>query len=67
MGGLYFEEEIFIQNAVKHEFQQGFDDIVLEDSHFTMFSEQELFSWTVDIVRGWLVDIYQSGGEFGKE
>ena len=31
-----------------------------------MFSEQELFSRTVDLVREWLVDIYQSRGEFGK-
>jgi hypothetical protein len=66
IGGLYLEEKRFLRNAVKHEFQRGFEDIPLEDSHLTTFSEQELFSRTVDFVRGWLVDIYQSRGEFGK-
>ena len=66
MGGLYLEEEVFLRKAVKIEFRRDFEDIALEDSHLTMFSSQELFSRTVDFVRGWLVDIYQSRGKFGK-
>ena len=31
-----------------------------------MFSKKEVFSRYVDFVRSWLVDIYQSRGEFDK-
>ena len=66
IGGLYIEQDRILQDAVNKEFDRGFDNITSEHLHLTMFSKQEVLSRSVDFVRSWLVDIYQSRGEFDK-